>query len=28
VPLYPNCKGDAVHAEMPADIEPDASHFH
>jgi hypothetical protein len=28
VPLYPNCKGEAVHAEMPADIEPEASHFH
>ncbi len=28
VPLYPNCKGEAVHAEMPADIEPEASQFH
>ncbi len=28
VPLYPNAKGDAVHAEMPADVEPDSSHFH
>jgi hypothetical protein len=28
VPLYPNCKGEEVHAEMPADIEPEASQFH
>lgn len=28
VPLYPNCKGDIVHAEMPEDVEPDATHFH
>ena len=28
VPLYPNSKGDAVHAEMPSDVEPEASHFH
>ena len=28
VPLYPNLKGDIVHAEMPDDVEPDASHFH
>ncbi|MEK9776965.1 MAG: DUF2863 family protein, partial [Quisquiliibacterium sp.] len=28
VPLYPNNKGDVVHAEMPDEIEPDATHFH
>lgn len=28
VPLYPNVKGEVVHAEMPDDVEPDASHFH
>lgn len=28
VPLYPNLKGDIVHAEMPDDVEPEASHFH
>jgi hypothetical protein len=28
VPLYPNLKGEIVHAEMPDDVEPDASHFH
>lgn len=27
-PLYPNIKGDIVHAEMPDDVEPDTSHFH
>jgi hypothetical protein len=27
-PLYPNVKGDIVHAEMPDDVEPDATHFH
>jgi hypothetical protein len=27
-PLYPNSKGDIAHAEMPDDVEPDASHFH
>jgi len=27
-PLYPDPKGDIVHAEMPDDTEPDASHFH
>ncbi len=27
-PLYPNEKGDIVHAEMPEDTEPDATHFH
>ena len=28
VPLYPNAKGEIVHAEMPADVEPDSTHFH
>ncbi len=28
VPLYPNAKGEIVHAEMPDDVEPDATHFH
>ena len=28
VPLYPNLKGEIVHAEMPDDVEPEASHFH
>lgn len=28
VPLYPNVKGDIVHAEMPDDVEPDTTHFH
>jgi hypothetical protein len=28
VPLYPNCKGEIVHAEMPEEIGPDTSHFH
>ncbi|MBW6495504.1 MAG: DUF2863 family protein, partial [Burkholderiaceae bacterium] len=27
-PLFPNGKGDVVHAEMPADIEPESAHFH
>jgi hypothetical protein len=27
-PLFPNDKGDIVHAEMPDDVEPDATHFH
>jgi hypothetical protein len=28
VPLYPNSKGEIVHAEMPEEIGPDTSHFH
>ncbi|MFA7665133.1 MAG: DUF2863 family protein [Burkholderiaceae bacterium] len=28
VPLYPNGKGEIVHAEMPGDVEPDSTHFH
>lgn len=28
VPLYPDMKGEIVHAEMPDDLEPEASHFH
>lgn len=28
VPLYPNLKGEIVHAEMPDDVEPDTTHFH
>jgi hypothetical protein len=28
VPLYPNAKGEVVHAEMPGDVEPDSTHFH
>jgi len=28
VPLYPNHKGEIVHAEMPDDVEPDTTHFH
>jgi hypothetical protein len=28
VPLYPNAKGDIVHAEMPGDVEPESAHFH
>lgn len=28
VPLYPNSKGEIVHAEMPDDLEPEATHFH
>ena len=28
VPLYPNAKGEIVHAEMPEDVEPEATHFH
>ena len=27
-PLFPNARGDAVHAEMPEDVEPDITHFH
>ena len=27
-PLYPNGKGEIVHAEMPGDVEPESSHFH
>jgi hypothetical protein len=27
-PLYPNHKGDVVHAEMPGDTEPESTHFH
>lgn len=27
-PLFPNGKGDVVHAEMPSDIEPESAHFH
>ncbi len=27
-PLYPNPVGEVVHAEMPADAEPDGEHFH
>ena len=27
-PLYPNEKGDIVHAEMPDDVETDTTHFH
>ena len=28
VPLYPNGKGEIVHAEMPGDVEPESTHFH
>jgi hypothetical protein len=28
VPLYPNHVGEVVHAEMPEDAEPEATHFH
>ena len=28
VPLYPNGKGEIVHAEMPGDVEPESAHFH
>jgi hypothetical protein len=28
VPLYPNTKGEIVHADMPDDLEPEATHFH
>ena len=28
VPLYPDMKGEIVHAEMPDDLEPDVTHFH
>lgn len=28
VPLYPNVKGEIVHAEMPDDLESEATHFH
>jgi hypothetical protein len=28
VPLYPNVKGEIVHAEMPDDVEPETTHFH
>ena len=28
VPLYPNQKGDVVHAELPLDVEPESTHFH
>jgi hypothetical protein len=27
-PLFPNHVGDVVHAEMPEDTEPEATHFH
>ncbi len=27
-PLYPDLKGEIVHAEMPDDVEPDTAHFH
>ncbi len=27
-PLFPNEKGEVVHAEMPADVEPESTHFH
>ena len=27
-PLFPNARGDVVHAEMPEDVEPDITHFH
>jgi hypothetical protein len=27
-PLFPNHKGEVVHAEMPADAEPESVHFH
>ncbi|MFP5461979.1 MAG: DUF2863 family protein [Gammaproteobacteria bacterium] len=27
-PLYPDMKGEIVHAEMPDDVEPEATHFH
>ncbi len=27
-PLYPNVKGEIVHAEMPDDLESEAAHFH
>jgi len=27
-PLFPNHEGEVVHAEMPADAEPEATHFH
>ncbi|MCP5267033.1 MAG: DUF2863 family protein [Burkholderiaceae bacterium] len=28
VPLFPNGKGEVVHAEMPMDVEPESTHFH
>ena len=28
VPLYPNLRGEIVHAEMPDDVEPEAQQFH
>jgi len=28
MPLYPNGKGEIVHAEMPGDVEPESTHFH
>jgi len=28
VPLYPNAKGEIVHAEMPGDVEPESANFH
>ena len=28
VPLYPDMKGEIVHAEMPDDVEPETTHFH
>lgn len=27
-PLYPNVKGEIVHADMPDDVEPETTHFH
>lgn len=27
-PLYPNVKGEIVHADMPEDLEPETTHFH
>ncbi|MBN9429759.1 MAG: DUF2863 family protein [Burkholderiales bacterium] len=27
-PLYPNGKGEVVHAELPGDVEPESTHFH
>lgn len=27
-PLYPNHKGEVVHAELPEDVEPESTHFH
>jgi hypothetical protein len=28
VPLYPNAKGEIVHAEMPGEVESESTHFH